>query len=143
MKKELGKIFTILISVLFGVFALLTWVPVADLAISFLTLALGAVAIIWTYKAMSTLSHGTSLREYTFYFLTSLIFIVLFSIWDTIILIFSPQGSLVYPKQFLITLTYAVFLLASYKILYVGREFGFKEQVSEMNLPKRKRRKIN
>jgi hypothetical protein len=134
MNKDTGKLLTALLAVSFGVFALIRFVPNIELAIDFLSLTFGLVAIIWTYRAKVSLSPGTSLRDYTNYFLYSLVFIVLFSVWDTLIFLFGWEGVLVYPKYFLITIAYLIFVFAAYKILYLGKQFGFKQQVKKMKL---------
>ena len=141
VKKEYGKVLTALIAVLFGVFALLRLVPNIQLAIGFLSLTFGLVAIFWTYRAKTSLSPGTSLRDYTSYFLFSLVLIVLFSIWDTLIFLFEWHGKLVYPKYFLITIAYLIFVFTSFKILRLGQQFGFQPQVQKMNLVKRKKKR--
>ncbi|MBT4539470.1 hypothetical protein HOI26_04090 [Candidatus Woesearchaeota archaeon] len=139
MNKDQGKLFTAFLAVLFGVLALIFLLPVAELTIGFLSLTFGIVAIMWTVRARNNLSVGTSLRSYTSYFLLSLIFIVLFSIWDILIFLFQWQGGLIYPRYFLITFSYLVFTFASYKILYLGKQFGFQPQVKKMKLKKKKK----
>ena len=136
MSSDRGKLFTAFIAVLFGVFALVIFVPSVELIIGLLSLSFGIVAIIWTYRAKTSLSPGTTLREYTNYFLLSLWFIVLFSLWDTLIVLIGLEGGWVYPKYFLITIAYLVFAFTGYKILYMGKQFGFKSQVSRMDLKK-------
>ncbi len=140
MKQEYGKVFTALLAVLFGVFALIRFVADVRLAIGFLSLTFGLVAIIWTYRAMSSLSPGTSLRDYTHYFLWSLIFIMLFSVWDTLVILFQWTGAAVYPKYFLITIAYLIFVFTGYKILYLGKQFGFQPQVLKMGLKQREKK---
>ncbi len=142
MEKGRSKLLTALLAVLFGVFALITFVPTVELAIGFLSLTFGLVAIIWTYRAKISLSEGTSLRDYTSYFLYSLIFIVLFSVWDTLIFLFQWEGWLIYPKYFLITTSYLIFVFTGYKILYLGKQFGFQTQVKKMNLKKVKKEEV-
>ena len=136
MNKQYGKIFTAVLAVLFGVYALIQLVPDAELAIGFISLTFGLTAIIWTYRAKMSLSKGTSLRDYTTYFLFSLIFIVLFSTWDILISVFQWEGSLIYPKYFLITISYLIFAFTGYKILSLGKQFGFQPQVKRMKLKK-------
>lgn len=140
MKKDLGKLLTALLAVFFGVFAVIKLVPTIELAIGFLSLTFGIVAIIWTYRAKSSLSEGTSLRDYTNYFLFCLVFIVLFSVWDTLIFLFGWEGILKYPKYFLITLSYLIFVFTAYKILYLGKQFGFQPQIKKMNLKQKQKR---
>ena len=134
MNKDNGKILTALLAVLFGVFALIKFVPIIELAIGFLTLTFGVLAIIWAYRAKTSLSPGTMLRDYTNFFLLSLICIVLVSVWETLIFLFQWTGYLVYPKYFLLTISYLIFVFASYKILHLGKQFGFQAQVQSMNL---------
>jgi len=145
MNKDFGKLITAFIALLFGIFAIIQLVPNVHLAISFLSLTFGVLAVIWTVRARSSLSKGTSLHEYASYFLFSLMLIIAFSIWDTIIDLFDLNApSALYFKYILITLTYLVFVFTSYKILYLGRQFGFKPQVARMNFntvkSKRKKR---
>jgi len=132
LKKGFVKVLIALLAVLSGVFALITFVPNIELAIGFLSLTFGILAIIWTDRARTSLSKGTSLRSYTSYFLFSLIFILLFSIWDTLIPLFEWSGYLIYPKYFFITASYLIFVFASYKILSLGKQFGFHEQAKKM-----------
>jgi len=144
MKKEFGQMATALIAVLFGVFALIQFVSIVEIIIGLLSLTFGIVALIWTYRALHSLSKGTSLREYTGYFFFSLLFIFLYSLWDTLIILFEWKNFLIYPKYFLLTIAYLVFCFAAYKILYLGKQFGFTSQVKNMNLTKKKtKRKKN
>lgn len=137
MKHEYGKVLTALLAVLFGVFALIRFVPAIDVVIGFLSLTFGLVAIFWTYRAKASLSEGTALQEYAQYFHLALVFILLFSVWDTLIILFQWDGVLLYPRYFLITLSYLVFVFAAYKILYLGKQFGFRQRVKEMKLKKK------
>ncbi len=142
MKKEQGQLLTAFLAVLFGVFALIRFVPDVQLVIGLLSITFGIVAMVWTHRAKRSLSAGTSLREYTNLFFFSLVFIFLFSLWDTLGIIFLWQGNLVYPKYFLITIAYLVFVFAAYKILYLGKQFGFTLQVAKMDLEKAKKAKV-
>ena len=135
-------ILTAFLAVLFGVFALIIFVPNVELVIGLLSLTFGIVAIIWTYRAKRSLSPGTTLRDYTNYFLLSLLYIVLYAAWDIFIVLTGVEGIWIYPKYYLITMAYLVFAFAGYKILYMGKQFGFKAQVSNMNLNKQVKNKI-
>ncbi len=139
MKTNYGKVLTAFLAVLFGVFAIIQFVPDVELAIDFLSLTFGIVAIFWTYRAKASLSVGTSLREYTSYFLWSLVLIFVYSVWDTLEYILNWTGYWVYPKYFMISISYLIFVFAAYKILYLGKEFGFLPQVERMNLKKKRR----
>jgi hypothetical protein len=138
MEGNYGKILTALLAVLFGVFALVVFVPGVELVVGFLSLTFGVLGIIWALRAQQTLSKGTLLRDYANYFLFSLIFIVAYSFWDTLVVVFGWKGGLVYPKFFLITVAYLIFVFAAYKILHLGKQFGFKPQVQKMKLGKKK-----
>jgi len=130
---ENGKTITALIAVMFGVFSLIIFVGIVDLVVGLLSLTFGIVAIIYAVRAKLSLSKGTELRDYASYYLSALISIVIFSIWDTMIFIFKWTGFLVYPKYFFLTFSYLVFVFTSYKIMRLGKQFGFKEQVKKMD----------
>jgi len=134
-----GKVLTAFLAVLFGVFAIIQFVSDIELTIDFLSLSFGIVAILWTYRAKYSLSAGTSLREYTSYFLWSLILIFVYSVWGTLEHILSWTGYWIYPKYFMISIAYLIFVFAAYKILYLGKQFGFQPQVEKMNLKKKKK----
>ena len=131
-----GKTITALISILFGIFALFIFLPALELIVGFLSLTFGIVAIIYALRAKLSLSKGTELKQYASYYLSALISIVFFSIWDTLIFLFGWSGFLAFPKYFFLTFSYLVFVFTSYKIMKLGKQFGFKEQVSKMNLKK-------
>ena len=71
--KESGKILTVLLAVLFGVYAVTQILGEVNLIVSVISLTFGLVAIIWTYMAKQSLSKGTMLREYVVYFFYSLV----------------------------------------------------------------------
>ena len=137
MEHNYGKIITAFLAVMIGVFAIISFVPNIELAIGFMSITFGIVAIIWASRARNSLSPGTSLREYTTYFLWSLILIMFFSVWDLLINIFQWEGFLLYPKYFFISIAYLVFFYTSYKILYIGKQFGIQSQVARMDLSKK------
>ena len=132
MGNERMKFWTALMCVLFGVFGLITIVPEAELAIKFLSLTFGIVAIIWAKRAKASLSPGTLLKDYTSYFLNALILIVLFLVWDTLSTLLYWEGAIVFPQYLFLTSSFLVFVFASYKILVVGKVFGFQSQIKQM-----------
>ncbi len=107
-----------------------------ELSIAFISLTFGLTAIRWTYQAMVSFSKGSSLKAYATYFFFLLISILVFSIWDMLIRIFNLElyfGPIVlYPSYALITVSYIIIIIAAYKMLSLGREFGFEEQASEI-----------
>ena len=134
MKKVLQTIFAV-IAILSGIFAIVRIVKVPELIIGLLSLTFGIMAIIWVLRARAALSPKSSLRSYTSHFLLTLIFILLYSIWNTLgklLLWEQTRPYMVYPEYLFITLTYIVFLFSAYKILYLGKEFGFQVESAEI-----------
>jgi hypothetical protein len=132
--REHGKLLTVFIGILFGIYAITQILLDFSLTISVITLTFGMTAIAWTYMALSNLSKGTMLREYVIYFFFSLILIFTLSLWDLLIQLFGWQGNLSYMHSILLTAAYLLFFLAAYKILHLGKQFGFKSQVNKMKL---------
>ena len=56
MKKEHGQLLTAFLAVLFGIFALVRFIPTIELAVGFLSLTFGLVAIVLAYPAKNSLS---------------------------------------------------------------------------------------
>ncbi len=98
------------------------------LSVGVLSLTLGILAIIWVSIARKSLSPGSSLRTYTTYFLLSLIFVMLFSLWNIADEIFHFKSFLSYVGYIFIAASYTIFLRAAYQILSIGKEFGFQTQ---------------
>lgn len=98
------------------------------LAVGVLSLSLGILAVIWVLIARKSLSPGSSLRAYTTHFLLSLIFVMVFSLWDISDEIFIFKGTLSYAGYIFVAVSYIVFLRAAYQILSIGKEFGFQTQ---------------
>jgi len=132
--KESGKILTVLLAVLFGVYAVTQILGEVNLIVSVISLTFGLVAIIWTYMAKQSLSKGTMLREYVVYFFYSLVLIFLLSILDLVTGLFRLEGVLISIRYFLLILAYVIFFLAANKIFHLGKQFGFKPQVKRMKL---------
>lgn len=141
---EVIKVVIAVLGIIAGLFALIEVVGRnVSLFIGLASLSFGILAIFWTLKANAILSKGSSLRDYTSSFFLCLLFILFFSIWDTLIDLFEWTGTLLYPKYFFITLSYFVFVYTSYKIFRLGKEFGFSAQSKRiqaaMNPSKKKR----
>ena len=131
----LGNILKFLIAlfaIVLGLFVIIKLVGNVELVVGIISLTFGILAIIWTLKARSILSTGSSLRKYTGNFLMCLIFILLFSIWNTMARILNFQGIFLYFEYFFIVMTYMVFVMAAYQILYLGKEFGFLKEIKVM-----------
>lgn len=127
------KVIIAIIAIISGLTGIVVIVNDIKLVIGIFSLTFGILAIIWTSLALSSLSKGSSLKTYTRFFLLALIFIVLFSIWQTLGEILKWQELVVYPQYMFITIAYLIFVIASYNILKLGKEFGFKEKAQEIN----------
>lgn len=125
-----------LIGVVFGLLAIFRFIVDTEMAIGFVTISFGILAIIWTYTALQSLSPGSALRKHTFNFLLCLVFILLFSIWHTMEKLFGWRVSvnevMLYPGYLLMTLAFLLFVGTAWQILTLGREFGFSGQASSI-----------
>ena len=135
MKKGLGTLLG-LIAIAGGLIAIFRVVVDTEIAIGFITMSFGILAIIWTSMAMTSLSKGSSLRKHTANFLLCLIFILLFSIWHTISKLFgwrqTINEAMLYPGYLFITLAFLIFVITAYQILTIGKEFGFETQAKDI-----------
>ncbi|GAI86767.1 unnamed protein product [marine sediment metagenome] len=77
IKRRIGILFG-LIGIILGLVAIFNFIVDTEVAIGFVTISFGILAIIWTTMALQSLSKGSSLRRHTFNFLLCLIFILLF-----------------------------------------------------------------
>ena len=148
MKRRIG-VFLGFIGVILGLLAIFKIVVDTEIAIGFITISFGVLAVIWTVMALQSLSEGSSLKRHTFNFLLCLIFILLFSIWHTLEKLFFWRTSInelmLYPGYLLIALAFLLFVGTAWQILTLGREFGFKKQASYIGRvikEKEKNRKI-
>ncbi len=136
---ELMKVVVSLIAVLIGLSAIFKLMPTNDIAIVFISFTFGILAIIWTARAIKNLSAGSSLRVYTINFLLCIIFIVLASVISFINQILKVDGvgssqwkGLIFVQYFFITVSYIVFVYASYQISKISQEFGFKVEAKKI-----------
>ncbi len=135
------KLIFVLIAILAGLYALFAVSPNTEIALGFFSLTFGLLAIFWTTSAYRNLSPRSTLRNYTALFLMSLIFILANSVWATLIVLFEIGGIANYVGYFLTSAAYVTFVIAAYKILSIGKEFGFREQSSEISRALRKKSK--
>ena len=131
MKNALA-IITAIIGIMVGLVAIVLILRDVELIVAVLSLTFGIWAMIWILMARNSLSPGSSLREYTTYFLLCLIFVLLGSIWNYLITLLHWTGLLIYPQYIFISITYIVFVVASYKIFHIGQEFGFKDETRRL-----------
>ncbi len=144
MKKGLGTLLGF-IAVAAGLIAIFRIVVDTEIAIGFVTISFGVLAIIWTSMAITSLSKGSSLRRHTTHFLFCLVFILLFSIWHTTSKLFKWRETLnefmLYPSYLFLTLAFLIFVLTAYQILTMGKEFGFEKQAKEIEKVMKKKKK--
>lgn len=135
MKKKLGVVIAF-IAILSGLIAIFKLIANVEVAIGFVTISFGILAVIWTSMAVKSSSKGSALRNYTTNFLLCLIFILLFAIWNTFSILFKWRESLnelmLYPSYIFVTLAFLTFVWSSYQILMIGKEFGFGAQASRI-----------
>ncbi|MEK6984687.1 MAG: hypothetical protein AABX33_09000 [Nanoarchaeota archaeon] len=94
------------------------------------TVIFGITSLLLISRARSRLSEG-SIRRYMDNFAICLAFIVIFSIWQTtrslLGIDITLEGLGNYPEYIFIIFAYVAFVVASFKVLKVSEEFGFKE----------------
>ena len=98
--------------------------------ISVSTVIFGITSLLLISRARSRLSDG-SIRRYMDNFAICLAFIVVFSVWQTtrsiIGIDISVEGLATYPEYIFIVFAYIAFIVASFRVLKISEEFGFKE----------------
>ncbi len=94
------------------------------------TVVFGITSMLLISRARNRLSEG-SIRKYMDNFAICLAFIVIFSIWQTARSIFgvniNVEGLQTYPEYIFVVFAYIAFIIASYRVLKISEEFGFKE----------------
>jgi len=146
MKKGFGTLLG-LIAIAAGLVAIFRLVVDTEIAVGFVTISFGILAIIWTSMAISSLSSGSSLRRHTINFLLCLVFVLLFSIWHTLSKLFKWRETvneyMLYPGYLFLTMAFLIFVVTAYQILTMGKEFGFGQQAREIKkvIEKKKKKK--
>ena len=94
------------------------------------TVIFGVASLFLISRARNRLSEG-SIRRYMDNFAICLAFIVIFSVWQTARSIFGididVEGLATYPEYIFIVFAYIAFIVASFRVLKISEEFGFKE----------------
>ena len=94
------------------------------------TIIFGISSLLLISKARNRLSEG-SIRRYMDNFAICLAFIVIFSVWQTTRSFFGISidvgGLATYPEYIFIIFAYIAFIFASYRVLKISKEFGFKD----------------
>ena len=117
------------------------------IVVSVTTVIFGIASLILISRARKRLSEG-SIRRYMDNFAICLAFIVIFSVWQTARSIFGisidVEGLATYPEYIFIVFAYIAFVFASFRVLKISEEFGFKEdgrkieQIVKQKFPKAK-----
>jgi len=99
------------------------------------TIIFGFASLLLISRARSKLSPG-SIREYIDNFSICLAFILIFSIWQTFRSIYGREVSVSdfssYPELIFVGFAYIGFILVSYKVFKISKEFGFKAEGEEI-----------
>ena len=122
-----------LIAVILGVFTIITIIPNKELLIEIFSLTFGVLAIIWSVIAISSLSKGTSIRNYVTHILLGTIALVLSTTFESLSIFFGWVGIIKYLGYMFMSLAYILFVVASYSVFKLSKEFGFKEKAREIN----------
>ena len=101
--------------------------------VGFTTVIFGVASLLLISRARNRLSEG-SIRKYMDNFAICLAFIVIFSVWQTVrnfagvgIDVTEHATYLTYPEYLFIVFAYIAFIFASFRVLKISEEFGFKE----------------
>ena len=98
--------------------------------VSITTVIFGIASLLLISRARGRLSEG-SIRRYMDNFAICLAFIVIFSVWQTARSIFgvdiNVEGLSTYPEYIFVVFAYVAFIIASFRVLKISEEFGFKE----------------
>jgi len=115
------------------------------------TVIFGIASLLLISRARNKLSEG-SIKKYLDNFAICLAFIVIFSVWQTVRSILDIDikigAFITYPEFIFLTFAYISFIFASYRVLKISEEFGFKDDgrkieeiIKEKSLSQRKKAK--
>ncbi|MBS3097198.1 hypothetical protein J4209_00215 [Candidatus Woesearchaeota archaeon] len=117
-----------------------------ELIIEITSVIFGLTALFLASKARQRLSPG-SIRKYIDNFSVCLVFIVIFSLWQTVRDIATIQygiGEIVkFPEYIFIIGAYIAFIISAYRVVHISHEFGFKKEGASIGeiLEERKKKK--
>ena len=131
MKRKLLIILE-LVAIFFGLIAIFKLVKDNEVSVGLLSLSFGVLAIIWSFFSLNSLSKGTSLKRYVELFFLGLVFLMLFSFWHILVRTIKLEGLFIYPEYIFISLAYITFVVASYNVYKISKDFGFKEKADEI-----------
>ncbi|MFH1249227.1 MAG: hypothetical protein V1660_03675 [archaeon] len=96
-----------------------------EIGINSIITSLAILALVWIHIARISLSPASNLRHLAVYIFLCLIFMFLFSSWNLITTIFDFKD---YWGYIFIAFAFMFLIMASYKLMRIGTEFGFSAQ---------------
>lgn len=132
--KTILKILLGIICIVVGLVTIFKIVNNTEVSIGLISLSFGILAIIWSFIAYTSLSKGTSLKKSIMYFSLGLLLLTMFTILQTTLSITGWGNTvLIIMGYCFIILTFTCFVLASYELYKISKEFGFKDKAKEIN----------
>ncbi len=127
------------IAVLLGIIAIFGIAPF-KIALDAIILSLALLALVWIHIARKSLSKGSSLRKFASYIFLCLVFMFLYSVWSMAEQIAVSEF---YLKYLWFGVAYLFLIVACYKLMKIGKEFGFSVEARNIKklLKKTKARK--
>lgn len=138
------EIISYLIAIIFGMVAVIKIAGQTEIILGAMTLTFGITAVIWIIKAMRSLSKGSALRNLATNFLVSLIFMIIFNVWNLVsrVMMLNEGYSVPSaPPYLFISLVYITFVGIAYKMKKLGEEFGFSGQSEQIKALMKKKKK--
>ncbi|MBS3168391.1 hypothetical protein J4216_04655 [Candidatus Woesearchaeota archaeon] len=126
--KKILRIIVAFIAILIGIYSLFKITPTFNLAADFFIISFGFLALIWSFKAYRSLAQNSSLRSYSLLFVFALLAIFLNKLL-TLLRSLNLFNNII-TENSLMVIGYLLFALSAYKILMIGKEFGFAESAN-------------
>ena len=123
--------------VVLGVFTIFKILPF-DTAVNAVVISLALLALVWIHIARRSLSKGSSLRKFASYLFYCMAFLFLFPLWE----LMPVAGLSDLVSQALLGLAYIFLVIASYRLMKIGTEFGFSNQAKSIRELIRKRKAV-
>ncbi len=128
------KIILGIICIIIGLVTIFKIVNDTEVSIGLISLSFGILSIIWSFIAYTSLSRGTSLKKGIMYFSLGLLLLTMFTILQTTLSITGWGNTvLIIMGYCFIILTFTSFVLTSYELYKISKEFGFKDKAKEIN----------
>ncbi len=119
-----------ILAIILGIVAIFSIVPI-EIALNAFVISTAIFALIWVHIAKKNLSKGSNLAVFAFYLFLSIMFFLLSSISQLIIQIF-PSFILTWFSYIFLTIAYLLLVVSAYKLMKIGKEFGFAPETEKM-----------